>query len=433
VNEITKSSGAKVSRRRFLGMTGLATGGVLLGACGNPEAGSRNDRQISILDDTTNPTIKKGIIPKFEKETGVKVVNYQQVNVNELHDKFATMLSSGDDSFDVIMTWAAWSAEFGSAGWLHELQKDDLPQDLVPGALDAVSWNDKIYGIPKFTSVQTMFYNKTLFEEAGLDPDAPPKTWDEFVDAATQLTTGDRYGYTADLGNVDGAYQNFLRTLLLNGGAMYDDQNNPIFNSEEGVDALTRLVDLLNERKVMDPSSMQLSHSDDLSSLFIRGNTAIVFNWPFQYATATEENSALTPETLGNAIVPGITVPSASIDGSEGYAISAHSQNKEAALEWLRFIASPEVQRRIVVEEGWFPVSESLLDDEQILEVLPIVETYKEQAKYEVRRYGAPWYNDVTDRLSSGITTAMLERKTPQEALDEAAEEAKSIVSEFSQ
>ena len=83
-----------------------------------------------------------------------------------------------------------------------------------------------------------MFYNKTLFEEAGLDPEAPPRTWEEFVDAAAQLTGQNRYGYAADFGNIDGAYQNFLRTLLLNGGEMYDDQQNPVFNSQEGVDAL---------------------------------------------------------------------------------------------------------------------------------------------------------------------------------------------------
>jgi multiple sugar transport system substrate-binding protein len=426
--------GAKMSRRRFLGVAGLAAGGIMANACATLEGGGGSGKggQISIIDDTTNPIIEKEIIPKFEKKTGIKVANYQQVNINELHDKLATMLSSSDDSFDVMVTWAAWSAEFGAAGWLQKLDEGDVPDDLVPGALDAVSWDGVVYGLPKFASVQTMFYNKTLFEEAGLDPEAPPRTWEDFVDAAARLTDQKRYGYAADFGNIDGAYQNFLRTLLLNGGEMYDDQQNPVFNSQEGVGALDRLVGLLREREVMDPSTMQISHSDDLSTLFIEGDTGIVFNWPFQYATATDPaKSTLTAETLGNAILPGIAVPSATIDGSEGFAISSYSKNKEPALEWLRFVASPEVQRRIVVDEGWLPVSKSLLDDEEVVQALPVVETYKEQSKYKALRYGAPWYSDVTTHLSTEITDAMLGRKSPQEALDAAASQAKKTINGY--
>lgn len=417
-----------VSRRRFLGMAGLATGGFMLGACGKPQGATRNDRQISILDDTTNPIIQKKIVPMFEKKTGIQVTNYQQVNVNELHDKLATMLSSADDSVDVMMTWAAWSAEFGAAGWLQEVDSGDVPDDVLQGALDAVSWNDTVYGLPKFASVQTMFYNKELFRKAGLDPETPPKTWDEFVDAAAKLTNGDRYGYAADFGNIDGAFQNFLRTVLLNGGTIWDEDFNVTFNNEKGVEALSRLVGLLNEREVMDPSTMQISHSDELSTLFINGDTGIVFNWPFQYSTATSKKSVLTPDTLGNAILPGISVPSASIDGSEGYAISKYARNKEAALEWLRFVASPEVQRQIVLEEGWLPVSEALLDDEEIVQTLPVVETYKSELKYKIRRYGAPWYNAVTNDLATEVTTAMLGRKPPKQALDNAADKAKQII-----
>lgn len=419
----------KFSRRRFLGMAGFSAGGLALGACGGSSGSGGN--QISIIDDTTNPIIKK-LIPRFEKETGIKVANYQQVNINELHDKLATMLSSNDDSFDVMVTWAAWSAEFGAAGWLHELNEKDVPEDLIPGSLDAVSWDGVVYGLPKFSSVQTMFYNKTHFEEAGLDPETPPKTWDEFVDAADKLTTGDRFGYAADFGNVDGAYQNFLRTLLLNGGVMYDDQQRPAFDSEQGIGALDRLVSLIEERKVMDPSTMQISHSDDLSSLFIQGDTSIVFNWPFQYATATDpKTSTLTDDTLGNAIIPGISVPSASIDGSEGFAISNFSQNKDAAMEWLRFVSSPEVQKQIVIEEGWLPVSRTLLDDEEVTKALPVVATYREQSKYETLRYGAPWYNEVTTKLSAEVTGVMLGRKAPEQALHEAAQDAEKTINEY--
>ena len=77
-------------------------------------------------------------------------------NFNDLHDRFATLFAAKDTSFDVIMTWAGWSAEFGQAGWLQEIDKGTVPSDLIQPALDAVSWNGKIYGLPKFASVQSM-------------------------------------------------------------------------------------------------------------------------------------------------------------------------------------------------------------------------------------------------------------------------------------
>ena len=96
-----------------------------------------------------------------------------------------------------------------------------------------MSWQNKVYGLPKFSSVQTMFWNKSLLTKASLDPEAAPENWDDFVTAAKALTTGEQFGYACDIGNPAGAYQNFLRALLLNGGEMYDEDYKPVFNSEQ--------------------------------------------------------------------------------------------------------------------------------------------------------------------------------------------------------
>lgn len=298
------------SRRTALRLGALTAGGLALGGCvsandagtggtapddGPLKPGAQPSGQLTIIDDNTNTTFQASTIAAFEKATGIKIASYTQGNFNDLHDRYATLFAAQDSSVDVVMTWAGWSAEFGQAGWLQELDASALPADLIKPALDSVSWQDKVYGLPKFSSVQTMFWNKPAFEKAGLDPDAAPENWDDFVAAAKKLTSGDHYGYACDLGNPAGAYQNFLRMLLLNGGEMYDADYQPIFNSEAGVGALTRLVELLHTHKVMDPSSLQLSHSADLADLFARGGVAMVFNWPFQWSVATGTSRAWTP------------------------------------------------------------------------------------------------------------------------------------------
>jgi multiple sugar transport system substrate-binding protein len=430
------------TRRDFLRLTGLVAGGVALGACGSGSNGTAAGKSlatssgkasgsIKILDDNTNKVFSASAIRTFEQKTGVKVADYQQLNFNDLHDRMATMFSAQDTSFDVVMTWAGFSAEFGQAGWLQELDRSTLPSDVIQPALDAVSWNGKVYGLPKFSSVQTMFWNKKLFTKAGLDPDKGPQDFDEFVKAAKAMTGGNNYGFCCDMGNPAGAYQNFLRALLMNGGQMYDANYNPTFASEQGVEALTKWVALLRSDKVMNPASLQITNASDLADLFAKGTTGIVFNWPFQYAVATASSSALDKSTLGNDLIPGMSVRSGSIDGSEGFAINAYSKNKAGALEWLKFAASPEIQRQIVTTEGWFPVSRSVLNDPAMTQALPVLKTYAASTKYVTKRYGTPWSNEFDQLLSVQLNSAMLGKTTPKAALTTAQAGCEALVKKY--
>lgn len=434
----------KLSRRAAL-MAGGSLSALALAGCvsptdgggGNPSAsgplkpeGSASG-EITILDDNTNLVFKEGLIKTFQEQTGVTVKTYDMGNFNDLHDRFSTLFAAKDSSFDVIMTWAGWSAEFGSAGWLQELDRGSLPADLIKPALDAVSWDEKVYGMPKFASVQTMFWNKDHFKEGGVDPDAVPENWDAFVKAAKACTKGGRFGFTCDMGNPAGAYQNFLRALLLAGGELYDKDWNPQLNGEAGVEGLTKMVELLHTHKAMDPSSLQITNASDLVEVFARGTTSIVFNWPFQWAVATKKGAKTTKETVGNGLLPGINVRSASIDGSEGYAINVNSKNKAAALAWLQFASSATSQKQIAEKEGWFPVSQATLDDPATATALPVVKTYKESTKYVTKRYGTPWSSELDQLLSVQISRAMNQQIKPKEALDKAQEELKPVIAKY--
>lgn len=440
--------GPAMSRRSILAAGGLSIGGLALAGCVaptstapggsaaptgalKPDGSDVAGAEITILDDNTNLVFKDGLIKTFEEQTGIKVKTYEMGNFNDLHDRFATLFAAKDTSFDVIMTWAGWSAEFGSAGWLQELDRGALPGDLIEPALDAVSWDGKVYGMPKFASVQTMFWNKDHFDAAGVDPDSAVENWDQFVAAAKATTRDGRFGYTCDMGNPAGAYQNFLRALLLSGGELYDADWNPQLNSEAGVEGLTKMVELLHDHKAMDPASLQITNASDLAEVFAQGNTSIVFNWPFQWAVATKSGAATSADTVGNGMIPGINVRSASIDGSEGYAINVNSTNKQAALKWLEFASSAVAQKEIVTKEGWFPVSKATLDDPATAEALPVVTTYKESTEFVTKRYGTPWSSELDQLLSVQISKAMNQDIEPKAALDAAQEQLVPIIEKY--
>jgi multiple sugar transport system substrate-binding protein len=231
------------------------------------------------------------------------------------------------------------------------------------------------------------------------------------------------------MGAVDTAYQNFLRTLLLEGGEMWDASYRVRFNSEQGIDALTRLAALLHTQKVMDPASLSTGDATNLNPLFADGTAAMIFAWPFAYATARK---SIPKSEIGNAAIPGIHLPTASIDGSEGFAINRYSRNQLAALEFLKFASSPYCQKRMVVEEGWLPVNRTLLNNPAMVAALPVIPTYKVASKYPIKRYGAPWYGAVCDNyLSTNVSKVMLGELKPKAALNEAARLAQPVIDSY--
>lgn len=426
-----------ISRREFLAASGVLAASVAARKLVTPRrsfspsaiAGGKGS--IAILDDDTNTVFKNGGIADFERQTGIKVSAYEQISNATLHDRLATMLEAHDDAFDVIMTWAAWAAEFGSAGWLEKLTQSDLPADLLPVALNCVSWGGRIYGFPKFGSIQTMFWDKTMFEQAGLDPEAYPTNYEEFLTAAEKCTAKGHYGYVADMGNSDDGYQNFVRWLLMCGGTMYDAKLNPIFNDSKGVQALTIMVDLMNVKKVMAPSTITIAYSTDLATYFDDKKAAMQFNWPAAWTQGVGKGSELTSKTMGNAIIPGVNVRSASVDGSEGFAINRFSNNKDAALEWLKFVVSPPVQKRVALVDGWLPVSKTILSEPALQASNPVFATYGKESHYQVKRFGSPWYSPIATNISANVVGAMLKKMSPKAALDASASYASSVIAQY--
>lgn len=157
----------------------------------------------------------------------------------------------------------------------------------------------------------------------------------------------------------------------------------------------------------------------------------MVFNWPFQYAVATGSGSKLDASTVGNGLIPGMSVRSASIDGSEGFAINKFSKNKEAALAWLQFVATEGVQKQIVSQEGWFPVSEPVLTDPASVKALPVLTTYQESTQYATKRWGTPWSSELDQLMSVQIINAMNKKTTPKEALDTLATQTQALVDKY--
>ena len=98
-------------------------------------------------------------------------------------------------------------------------------EDYVAGSFDALSVNGKLLAIPFTFDLRTLFYRTDLFEEAGIE--APPTTWEEFVETAQKLNKPpDVYGFIT-VGKGDPVLREYSDRLWENGGDFLEDGLNP--------------------------------------------------------------------------------------------------------------------------------------------------------------------------------------------------------------
>lgn len=384
-------------------------------------------------------------IPVFEQRTGIKV-EFVEMGMGALHTKLAMLFATGSPEVDVIWTYAAWTAEFAAAGYLEDITDwldEETLADLT-GAKVAVTYKGRLYGLPKFGSMRFFYYNKKLFEEVGLDPEAPPATWEEFVVAAARLTRDtdgdgkiDQWGFLpSGLAEGENAVMDFqIMYLLCGGGPLLDENDEPLFSSPIGVEALTKYVELY-DLGVVDPAAWTIVSGSDRRARWMLGKTGMVFEWPALWKQANDPTRSQVAGQVGITLIPSIYT-TASLDGSEAHAISRFSKNKKAAFEFIKFVASPEVQRDIAIRIGWLPVRKSVYGDPavkehpQLAKMFEMAEAFS-AGEYPIDRFAAPYAQEVMDRaLYPALVSAVKHEKTPEEALQWAAEKAREIVQKY--
>lgn len=118
------------------------------------------------------------------------------------------------------------------------------PKDYYEPCWKEATYESKVYAIPNSTDDRILFYNKTLFREAGLDPNRPPRTWEELLDCAKKLTKKDKYGSIRQIGFIPNWGNSWLYLYSWqNGGEfMSPDGRTCTMDNRESVDALKYMV-----------------------------------------------------------------------------------------------------------------------------------------------------------------------------------------------
>jgi len=380
------------------------------------------------------------LIDEFMDETGIEV-EVDALQYLKLRDRQLLEMSKPEGEYDVVSWVVMWKGEYVSKGLLTPLSQFFTngalvdPQYDIDDIADAYLQNGGVvggkkgympgksgalYGVPFGAETSILAYRKDIFEEQGLEP---PTTYDELRETMAKLNEAGIPALTSRGKTGHQVTAGWLLHLAPLGGKIFDDEWNPVFNNEAGVEA----AQIMREIAQTGPKGIPSFGFGEASAAFLGGDAAMYIDTLKIAAMARDPKLSKVDGKVGYGLHP-----EGSRCGSEtgGFAmgIPANSLQKEAAFLFVQYMTSKAGDKRMV-ELGGDPIRLSTYDqfkgdfDEYpvILEQLPCADP-------DWRPLIPEWNELNIDVLGQALTEVITTDEPIQPIMDAAAEKARAIM-----
>ena len=219
----------------------------------------------------------------------------------------------------------------------EKLEMDKFPEDIKT----MYQWDDKTYAVPKDVDTIAMWYNKDMFDEAGIPYPDGSWTWDEFYEIAEKLTKedGSQYGFAANPSNEQDTWMNIIYTM---GGKVLKDDNTSGFDDEKTIKAMNFLDKCI--KNVMPPAATMSETGTDV--LLSSGKVAMISQGSWM-VSGFKDNEYIT-EHCDVARLPkdAETGESVSLYNGLGWAASANTENPDEAFQLIEWFGTKDMQKK---------------------------------------------------------------------------------------
>ncbi|NEE02882.1 ABC transporter substrate-binding protein [Phytoactinopolyspora halotolerans] len=285
------------------------------------------------------------VLAEFEQAHGV-TVNFQKYQWDDLRTRLLSDFASGNAP-DLVED-AGWAQEFAISGEAMSLQsyidsdgaEMGYPDDWQPTTLDRVSYQGETYGIQLHLTCVLPFYNKAMFDAAGL---RPPETWDDLLAAAQELTGDGVHGIAL---NQDASYA--WSWLLQNGVQYYDPETEELMTPRDAaIEALQFQADLVHKHKVAPVPTPGTDYSGP-QKLLSAERAAMILSGPWDLLPIQE-----TSPDLQLGIAPALrNREQASVQAGTSMFIPAASAHPDLAWDLIKRLTALEVEQKATEEAG---------------------------------------------------------------------------------
>jgi multiple sugar transport system substrate-binding protein len=373
---------ARRARRAAAGLAAAALSLSVLTACGgdggkatlkwyiNPD-GQDTLNALAKSCSTDDYTIKIQLLPS---------------SATDQRTQLARRLAAKDSSTDLMSLDPVFVPEFANAKWLlpfeGDLKDKVLDDDVLKGAAETVTWEDKVVAAPQWANTQVLWYRKSLAQAAGLDM-TKPVTWSQVIDAAA-----DNDGTVGVQANKYEAYVVWINSLIQGaGGNILDPKTvesgrdaKVTIDSKAGEDAAA-VIEKLAKSRAKQADFTTSNEGTSLGQMFPdKGAGEFMTNWTFVYknyeglvgkpggpadkAGLDDLGWARYPQTVqGEESKPPI--------GGIDIGVGAYSKHPELAKQAAVCVTSAQAQRDLAVNEGLMPSRQSVYDSDELKKAYP--------------------------------------------------------------
>jgi multiple sugar transport system substrate-binding protein len=446
--------------RRLVGLTaGALAVGLLAAGCGDDpapgggETGRNADAKQVSLTISANAIaggknaqeadwITEFVIPEFTAmmaEDGVEAdVTFEPSGVDDedYKTRLALDMSTGKGA-DIVNLDGIWIGEFAEAGYIAPLTDvvGDAADDWegweqIPEAVQQnVIFEDQRYGVPAGTDGRVIFFNKALFQQAGLPADWQPTSWEDILDAARALQSVE--GVTplqVNAGTAMGeatTMQGVLPLLVGTGAPISEDGTWQ--GATDGMTAVLEFYDEVYSTGLGDPLLQQEAQGRDQSfQAFAEGRLGMLIESDYLWRSVVNPDGGIAPMANRDEVVGWAQIPArepgagiggqdfVSMSGGSGRVINPNTEFPQQAWELLQFMNSPEAIEALLAGEVRITQRQDVND--RVLSADPMLQFIAEQVlPTTAYRPGLAVYPQVSTALQEA-TAAVVAGTAPEEA-----------------
>jgi len=387
-------------------------------------------------------TALKNEIPRFEKDTGIKVT-WKLLSEDIVRERVLIDLASHAGEFDLVLTDVWILPEQVEAGYLEPLdkfEKEDprFKRDLwYPQFLKALTYKDHLYALPTESFGAAMVYRKDLFDKHGIKT---PTTIDELEDAAKKLIIDtDKDGKIDIYGAVSRGKAGEEPTIVASGfawayggtwfeggastaGEIKSKQAKPTFNSPEFLAGFKKYCDIL---RMYGPPGIKDYTWYELVQDGKTGSAAIILNAGFNVGALDKKSIGMRDKYYAALPVKG---PKKHTQEAfvMGYGINKDSRNKKSAWEFLKFVTGKRFMEHVMKDHATSLAVRAHRESETYRKMHPYVTS---EGKFVLEENlnlidwnympHLPEYSVIANLLGTATSEVIAGKKQPKQALDQ--------------
>lgn len=372
--------------------------------CGAPEGAAYDQQNLDVAEwEAANPDFS---------------VVQEYVPWGQCQEKAITLASAGDPPA-LAYLGSRVLPQLADAELLMPVDmNDDEQASYEPSVLSTVQFQGQIWGMPRAFSTKALFFNKDIFEEAGLDMPNGPQTWEDMLTAGAAISENtDAQAFGMPAASFDNTMHAFLNFIYSNGGEVVNSDGEVMFDSPAVVETFQFYKDMV-------PFSQDGPLAYDrgrLEPLFSEGKVAmIVQSFGFRDRTGDVD--------YGLTWIPnGPSGEHSTLLITDSLAVFAGSDVEEAAMSLAKFLTETDRQANFDDIAGWTPVRETptslaLIDKD------PNWEFYLESIAAGGPEPQLVDYQALQDVMNEAIQGVVLDELSPEDAAAEVAEELQDLI-----